>query len=193
MNFWPDNESPLNDVIYTYNEWRGNDKKADNKWKDYIEDTEEQTPENNKYLYLDEYIKNFDTDESRKKELESMWYKPNKNGFYEKDWVKTKVYKDGRYNPSTEEIAKGWIWTATKKIDKNPQDEIDIHLQEQGYNWPKDKEWHFIPMNEDTLNWAWDKKKDKKDNKDKKDKKITMKDVIKVVKSSPTIKNLLKK
>jgi hypothetical protein len=48
-------------------------------------------------------------------------------------------------------------------------------------------------MNEDTLNWAWDKKKEKKDKKDNKDKKITMKDVIKVVKSSPTIKNLLKK
>jgi hypothetical protein len=45
-------------------------------------------------------------------------------------------------------------------------------------------------MNEDTLNWAWDKKKEKKDNKNN---KITMKDVIKVVKSSPTIKNLLRK
>ena len=199
IKFDTDNDSPLNDedTIYTY-QWPV--KQWEIKWKDYIEDREEQTPENNKYLWLDEYIRNFDTDASRKKELESMWYKVNKNGFYEKDWVKTRVYKDWRYNPSTEEIAKGWIWTATKNINKNSQDEMDILLQEQGYNWPKDKEWHFIPMNEDTLNWAWDKeetketsktkttlKKGKKDNK-KEDKKK----VDKVSLSSPTILNLIK-
>lgn len=189
IKFDTDNDSPLNDedTIYTY-QWQ---------WKDYSANTEEQTPENNKYLFLDETVKNLDTDAERIKYLEKQWYKPNKNGFYEKDGVKTRVYKDWRYNPKTEEIAKGWIWTVTKNINKSAQDEMDILLQEQGYNWPKDKEWHFIPMNEDILNWAWDKEETKKTKtkapkKAKKEEKKETKKLQKVSKSSPTITSLLK-
>ena len=203
ISFWTDDESPLNDEISTYDWGDKSSDKKDNKWKDYSDDTEEQSPENNEYLFLDETVKNIDYDKDRIKYLEKRWYKVNKNGFYEKDWVKTKVYKDWRYNPKTEEIAKGWIWTATKNINKSAQDEMDILLQEQGYNWPKNSEWHFIPMNDDVLNWAWDKEETKTSKKtvlrksktnDKKEKKEDKenKKGSKVSKSSSTILNLIK-
>jgi hypothetical protein len=214
------------DTIYTYEDWTINQSKINNKWdkywyindkewdesienkwwKDAIVEYEWQNPWNNDYLKLDLEVKNLNNDKARIKYLEKKWYKVNKNGFYEKNWVKTKVYKDWRYNPKTEEIAKWWIWVATKNIKTNPQDDIDILLQEQWYKWPRNASWHFIPMNEDTLNWAWDREEKKETKKtkssplkkaNKETKKEDNKDTNKwkklnIVKWSETIKNLLK-
>lgn len=207
---------------------------------------QDQNPENNSYLAIDEEVKNLDNDRSRVQYLVDKWFRMNDEWYWEKDGIKTKVYKDWIYDNDLKNMS-----TASKN---------DINLQELWYDWPRNEKWHFRPkteedlikeqeekkkqeeekvdpespindvnpnneeekkfdldMNEDILNWTWDvnehwsagpkpkpikqkttlkkssKNTDKKeDKKDDKKKTVTMKDIIKVVKSSPTIKNLLK-
>lgn len=123
--------------------------------------------------------------------LQEQWY----------DWPRDEKW---HYAPKKEEdIIK-------EQEEKKKEDEVDPDSPINDINPSNDEEENKfdLDMNEDILNWTWDvnehwsagpktktpdKKTDKKDDK-KNDKKktVTMKDVIKVVKSSPTIKNLLK-
>ena len=118
------------------------------KWwsqKDTIVEFPEQNPENNPYLFLDETVKNLWSNAERISYLESQWYKPNSKWYYEKWWIKTRVYKDWQYNP-TEVRSDNWQYITTPPRN----DELDIALQEQWYNWPRDKDWHFLPKTD----WA---------------------------------------
>lgn len=118
------------------------------KWwtqKDTIVEYWEQNPENNSYLFLDETVKNLDSNADRIKYLESQWYKPNSKWYYEKDYIKTRVYKDWQYNPEWVR-SDNWLYLTTPPHN----DEIDIALQEWWYDWPRDEHWHFLPKSE----WA---------------------------------------
>lgn len=119
------------------------------------EDTRrDQSPENNEYLKLDKILQSFQgpqANESRKNYLEFNWFTVGSNWYYQKNWIKTRVYIDWQYDNWYSLKYQYWPWAKDYiniKSWLSDQDKVDIQLQRQWYNWPRDKNWHFIPMSD---------------------------------------------
>ena len=154
--WYRDPDSPINEVEETNEKWG----------KGKVVEHEEQNPSNNKYLYIDETIKNIESDKERAKYLKDHWFKVNSKWYFEKNWMKTKVYKDGQYNPKYVKPDKKEWYNERTKVESPKQDPIQIALQETGYKWPRDSKWNFLPMTDEYLDSVKSKKnlkgKDKK-------------------------------
>lgn len=154
--WYRDPDSPINEVEETNEKWG----------KGKVVEHEEQNPSNNKYLYIDETIKNIESDKERAKYLKDHWFKVNSKWYFEKNWMKTKVYKDGQYNPKYVKPDKKEWYNERTKVESPKQDPIQIALQETGYKWPRDSKWNFLPMTDEYLDSIKSKKnlkgKDKK-------------------------------
>jgi hypothetical protein len=162
--------------------------RLNNEW--YREKNWIKTRVNREWIY-DNNLTNMSSASKNDITLQEQWY----------NWPRNEKW---HYVPKKEEdIIK-------EQEEKKKEDEVDPDSPINDINPNDDEEENKfdLDMNEDILNWTWDvnkhwsagpkaktpdKKTDKtNDKKNDKKKAVTMKDVIKVVKSSPTIKNLLK-
>ena len=154
--YWnPDNESPINWV------------EESDKWgKGNVSEHEEQTPENNKYLHINETVKNLGSDKERINYLKKHWFVVDKKtGFYTKNWMKTKVYKDWQYNPKWVKPDKKEWYNDRTLVEPSKKDGFQIALQKSWYKGPRDANWNFLPITDEWLDLQEAKKKESKTKK----------------------------
>ena len=145
--YWnPNNDSPIN--------WVEDSDKShwDKSDKDSPINEVEQTPENNKYLYINETVKNLGSDKERIDYLKKHWFVVDKKtGFYTKNWMKTKVYKDGKYNPKYVKPDKKEWYNDRTVVEPSKDNDLQIALQESWYQWPRDANGNFLPITDEWL------------------------------------------
>lgn len=155
-NWYRNPDSPINEVEEVNEKWgKGN-----------VSEHEEQTPENNKYLHINETVKNLGSDKERIDYLKKHWFVVDKKtGFYTKNWMKTKVYKDWQYNPKWVKPDKKEWYNDRTLVEPSKKDDFQIALQKSWYKGPRDTNWNFLPITDEWLDLQEAKKKESKTKK----------------------------
>lgn len=155
-NWYRNPDSPINEVEEVNEKWgKGN-----------VSEHKEQTPENNKYLHINETVKNLGSDKERIDYLKKHWFVVDKKtGFYTKNWMKTKVYKDWQYNPKWVKPDKKEWYNDRTLVEPSKKDGFQIALQKSWYKGPRDANWNFLPITDEWLDLQEAKKKESKTKK----------------------------